>query len=307
MTASTTTPVRDAVLVGLGRMGVPMGVHLHAHLAGIGGGLVGHDVTDAAKQAASDAGIPLADDLPAAVSQADALVLMLPSSRHVESVLRDDALLAALRPGTVVVDMGSSEPLSTRALADDLARLDVTLVDAPVSGGVVGAVAGTLTVMAGGDDHVVERVLPLLGSVGRVVRTGAVGSGHALKALNNLLSATTLLISSEALQAGRRFGLDDDAMLSVINSSTGRSWSTEFKWPTFVVPETYDSGFAMSLLVKDMRIATDLARGLGLPSLLGEASLQRWADALDALGQDADHTEIARYAGQDGSSGEGTP
>jgi 3-hydroxyisobutyrate dehydrogenase len=289
-------PVRRAVLVGLGRMGVPMGVHLQAHVVGIGGGLLGYDVTDAAKQAASDAGIAVADDLPVAASQADALVLMLPSSRHVETVLRDDALLAALRPGTTVLDMGSSEPLSTRALAEELAARGILLVDAPVSGGVAGAVAGTLTVMAGGPDDVLGPVLPLLGSVGRVVRTGQVGSGHALKALNNLLSATTLLISSEALQAGRRFGLDDDVMLAVINSSTGRSWSTEFKWPTFVVPETYDSGFAMSLLVKDMRIATELARGLGLPAGLGEASLLRWADALEVLGQDADHTEIARYA-----------
>jgi 3-hydroxyisobutyrate dehydrogenase len=297
----TTTQVRRAVLLGLGRMGVPMGVHLKAHLAAQGGGLLGYDVSDAARTAAVDVGITLADGLAAAVAWADAVILMLPSSRHVESVLRDPDVVAALRPGTVVVDMSSSEPLSTRALAEELAARDVALVDAPVSGGVVGAVAGSLTVMAGGDDDVVERVLPLLGSVGRVVRTGAVGSGHALKALNNLLSATTLLISSEALQAGRRFGLEDDVMLSVINSSTGRSWSTEFKWPTFVVPETYDSGFAMSLLVKDMRIATDLARGLGLPAELGEASLQRWAAALERLGQDADHTEIARYAGEPGA------
>lgn len=282
------------LLVGLGRMGIPMGVHLRDRLVEGGGSLLGYDLSDAACAAARDAGIDVADDLVAAASGADLVVLMLPSSRHVEAVLRGDAG-DALRRGSVVVDMGSSEPLSTRALADELGGRAISLVDAPVSGGVAGAEAATLTVMAGGDAEVLDRVEPLISATGRVVRTGPIGSGHALKALNNLLSATTLLISSEALQVGRRFGLTDEVMLAVVNSSTGRSWSTEFKWPRFVVPETYDSGFAMSLLVKDMRIATSLARELDLPSELGEASMHRWAAALESLGQDADHTEIARY------------
>lgn len=134
--------------------------------------------------------------------------------------------------------------------------------------------------------------------MGKVVRTGEVGSGHALKALNNLLSGTHLLVSAEALAIGRRFGLSDDIMLEVINSSTGRSWSTQFKLPTFIIPETFNSGFAMSLLVKDMTIATELARELGLPSRLGEASQELWARALDDLGAAADHTEIARFAAE---------
>lgn len=293
--SAPTTAALTVVLVGLGRMGVPMGVHLRGRAQAGGGRLLGFDLSDAAREAAAAAGIDVVDDLVAAASGADVLILMLPSSHHVESVLRGDAG-AALRPGSVVVDMGSSEPMSTRALADELAARGIPLVDAPVSGGVVGAEAATLTIMAGGDSDILDHVEPLLSATGRVVRTGPVGSGHALKALNNLLSATTLLISSEAMHVGRRFGLTDEVMLSVVNSSTGRSWSTEFKWPRFVVPETYDSGFAMSLLVKDMRIATSLARGLGLPAELGEASLQRWADALDALGDGADHTEIARYA-----------
>ncbi|MGD9955317.1 MAG: NAD(P)-dependent oxidoreductase [Candidatus Nanopelagicales bacterium] len=285
----------SVVLVGLGRMGVPMGGHVRDHLAAHGGELVGYDLSPTARAAASSAGIAVVDDLDAAAAGADVLILMLPSSRHVESVLRGSAG-GALRAGSVVVDMGSSEPLSTRALAEELSARGIAMVDAPVSGGVVGAEAASLTVMAGGDDAVLDRVEPLLAATGNVTRTGAVGSGHALKALNNLLSATTLLISSEALHVGRRFGLTDEVMLAVINSSTGRSWSTEFKWPRFVVPESYDSGFAMALLVKDMRIATSLAEELGLPAELGQASLARWADALAALGDGADHTEIARYA-----------
>lgn len=283
--------------LGLGRMGVPMA----GHVAGaegvdvIGYDVIGYDVTAAARDRAAAAGLTVTASLEEAVDGADVVILMLPGSPQIEEVVGQIA--DSLAPGTIVMDMSSSEPLSTRRLAEDLSARDVSMMDAPVSGGVVGAEAGTLTIMAGGEDALIDRVEPLLTTMGRVIRTGAVGSGHALKAINNLLSGTTLLISSEALHAGRQFGLTDEVMLSVINTSTGRSWSTEFKWPTFVVPETYDSAFAMALLVKDMQIAVSMARALGLPSVLGEASLERWRAALETLGAQADHTEIAKFAG----------
>lgn len=276
--------------LGLGRMGVPMAAHLAA-----GADVIGYDVTAEARDLASEQGLSVTASLEEAVNGADVVVLMLPGSPQVEAVVGQVAHLLAA--GTVVMDMSSSEPLSTRRLAEELSARGVAMLDAPVSGGVVGAEAGTLTIMAGGEDALVDRVEPLLVTMGRVIRTGAVGSGHALKAINNLLSGTTLLISSEALHAGRQFGLSDEVMLSVINTSTGRSWSTEFKWPTFVVPETYNSAFAMALLVKDMQIAISMARDLGLPSVLGEASLERWRAALESLGAQADHTEIAKFVG----------
>jgi 3-hydroxyisobutyrate dehydrogenase len=195
----------------------------------------------------------------------------------------------------VLVDMGSSEPLRTRAVAEQVAARGATMIDAPVSGGVSGATKGTLTIMVGGPDEAVAGVEPLLALLGRVRHVGPVGAGHALKALNNLMSAAHLLASSEALLAGERFGLDPAVMLDAVNSSSGRSGSTENKWPNFVLPETYDSGFALALMVKDIRIALGLAEATGAPSALITRTVELWGEAATALAPDADHTEIVRW------------
>lgn len=279
--------------IGLGNMGLPMA----RRLVDAGVGLRGFDRSAAAITAARAAGVEVSDSLESAAQDADVLLLMLPSSDVVDAVLADPALQSVLSAGVIVLDMSSSDPLRTRALAERLAERGATLVDAPVSGGVAGAVAGSLTIMTGGPDEDIDRVEPLLRAMGSVRRTGPVGSGHAVKALNNLLSATHLLVSSEAVRAAIAFGLDPGVVLDVINSSSGRSFSTEYKWPTFVLPESYDSGFALRLLVKDAGIAVDLARSLGLPSSLGEAALALWTEAAGLLPEDADHTEIARVAG----------
>jgi 3-hydroxyisobutyrate dehydrogenase len=278
--------------LGLGNMGLPMAVRLRDACFEVRG----FDPSPVAAQRAIEAGLDVAADLAAAVTGAEVVLLMLPSSDVVEAVLADPAVRPALGPGVTVLDMSSSDPVRTRALAATVAETGATLVDAPVSGGVAGATRGTLTIMAGGAAEAVDRVEPLLSALGTVKRTGPVGSGHALKALNNLLSATHLLVSSEAVLAGQRFGLDPEVMLEVINSSSGRSFSTEYKWPTFVLPETFDSGFALRLLVKDATIAVELARAVGLPSRLGEAALELWREAAEVLPPEADHTEIARFA-----------
>ncbi|WP_342660467.1 2-(hydroxymethyl)glutarate dehydrogenase [Rhodococcus ruber] len=277
--------------IGLGNMGAPMA----QRLLEAGHRVIGYDTSADALRVLSEEGGVAASSAASAASDADVTVLMLPNSEVVEAVL-DSGLAAALKPGSILMDMGSSEPLRTRALATKLSReRSVELVDAPVSGGVKGAVAGTLTIMVGGREYSVARVTPILERLGRPVAVGDVGAGHALKALNNLLSATHLLVSSEALHVGARFGLDPEIMLDVINASSGRSGSTQSKWPDFVLPQTYDSGFALMLMLKDMRIATGLARQMGLPSLLGEEAVAQWARASEALGPSADHTEIARW------------
>jgi 3-hydroxyisobutyrate dehydrogenase len=150
--------------------------------------------------------------------------------------------------------------------------------------------------MVGGDADDVSDCRPLLETLGgEVTRVGDPGAGHALKALNNLLSATSLLASAEVLDAARRFGLDPAVVLEVVNRSSGRSWSTEHKLPSFVLPETFDSGFALKLMLKDMRVAIGLARATGAPATLGEAVVELWAQAAAVLPADADHTEIARW------------
>jgi 3-hydroxyisobutyrate dehydrogenase len=276
--------------VGLGHMGLPM-----ARLLGRAGHDVrGYDASAEARAQAADAGVPVVESL-AEAAAADVVVLMLPSSSVVRRVVDDPEFAGAVRAGALLIDMGSSEPMATRELATALAERGVRMVDAPVSGGVRGAEEGRLTIMAGGSVTDVEAARPLLSLLGRIVHAGPVGAGDAVKALNNLLSATHLWVTSEAMLVGQRFGIDPEVMLSVFNGSSGRSGSTDNKWPNFILPGTYDSGFGLRLMVKDMRIATDLARSCGLPSRLGEEALGLWAEAADGLDETADHTEVARY------------
>ncbi|MBE1535483.1 NAD(P)-dependent oxidoreductase [Actinomadura algeriensis] len=289
---SDRAPIRTVGFVGLGHMGRPMS----RRLAEAGLRVLGHDPAP-----------PPADRLPAglelvgspadAARGAGAVVLMLPNSDIVEGVV--DGLLDALEAGSALIDMGSSRPLSTRKVADRAAERGVAFVDAPVSGGVKGAENGTLTIMAGGAAADVERVRPVLDVLGgAVVHAGDVGAGHALKAFNNLLSASHLLATAEVMRAGSRFGLDPAVMIDAINRSSGRCASTEVKWPNFVLNERYDSGFGLSLMLKDMRIAAELAEAQGAPLAFGRAAVDLWAAAAEDLGPDADQTDIARWSGR---------
>jgi len=279
--------------VGLGNMGGPMSVRL----ARAGYQVQGFDIAASARQALSEAGGAAAEHLGYAIRGAPVVILMLPDSDTVEATVHDGQF--APEPGAVVVDMGSSEPLRTRALAEELADRGVVLVDAPVSGGVARARTGELTIMTGGEPAHLERIEPILTHLGHSIRAGSVGSGHAIKALNNLLSATHLLVTSEAILAGERFGLDPQTMLSIFNTSSGRSGSTENKWPSFIVPGTFDSGFGLRLMLKDMRIATRLADEVGAPDPLGHAATDLWAEAAEALDRSADHTEIVTWLRKD--------
>nr|MDT0660715.1 NAD(P)-dependent oxidoreductase [Micromonospora sp. DSM 115978] len=279
--------------IGLGNMGGPMS----ARLVRAGYPVRGFDLAPAARRALADAGGTAVETLADAVRGASTVVLMLPSSDVVAATVHDEGFAA--EPGTTVIDMSSSEPLRTRALAAELAQRRVTLVDAPVSGGVSRARTGELTIMTGGDPADLSRIEPLLAHLGSPVRAGAVGSGHAVKALNNLLSATHLLVTSEAILAGERFGLDPRTMLSIFNTSSGRSGSTENKWPNFVLPGTFDSGFGLRLMLKDMRIAVGLADQVGTPDPLGRAATDLWARAAEALDGTADHTEIVNWLRKD--------
>lgn len=274
--------------VGLGHMGVPM----TARLVEAGHEVRGFDVDPAARARAQAA----VESLPEAAAGVDVVVLMLATSAIVRQVVLDEGLLDAVDSGALVVDMGSSDPTQTRELAAEAGRRGVRYLDAPVSGGVVGAEAGTLTIMAGGTEEDLDSCRPIFEAVGaKIVHAGPVGAGHALKALNNLLSATNFLITLEAVTAGARFGLDPKVMVDAINDSTGRSWATEHKVPQFVEPRSFTSGFAMRLMVKDIQTARELARATDSPFVLGDAAVALWEQAADALPDDADHTEIALW------------
>jgi len=281
--------------VGLGRMGRPMA----ARLRGAG---FGADVFDAQRAAAEEFvarhGGTLAPSLAEIGRRSDVVITMLPDGETVRRVVAGDgdALLAGLRPGAVLVDMSSSAPLGTAALGRLLAERGIGMLDAPVSGGVPRAETGTLSIMVGGEPALVERCRPLLDAMGnRVFATGPLGSGHAVKALNNLVSAAGLVAAAEALLVGRRFGVDPEVMLEVFNASTARNNSTELKFRPYVFSRTFASGFALDLMVKDLGIALELAASTGTPARLGDACHQMWRAARDDLGAGADHTEVVRW------------
>jgi 3-hydroxyisobutyrate dehydrogenase len=204
-------------------------------------------------------------------------------------------LAAHLSRGSIVIDMSSSNPSVTREIGLQMKETGIDFIDAPVSGGVKRAIDGSLAIMVGGESAVIARVRPLLLTMGKVIiETGMLGSGHAMKAINNYVSAAGLLAACEALKVGADFGIAPERIIAVLNASTGKNNSTENKMMQFVVSKQFNSGFSLGLMRKDITIATDLSKRLGSKTLLGETLLKSWADAEAKLGSAADHTEIFR-------------
>jgi 3-hydroxyisobutyrate dehydrogenase len=287
--------------IGLGNMGWPMA----RNVARAGFPLTVRDADRDRQQRFADAHGCRAGDEPSAFLTADVVVTMLPTGRIVREVMREWAggLGHALARGAIVVDMSSSDPVGTRELAAALARNSVTVIDAPVSGGVPKAQAGTLAIMVGGDDdRAIERVRPLLQAMGqKLFRTGPVGSGHAMKALNNYVAAAGYTAGAEALIVGRKFGLDPATMVDILNASTGRNFSTEYTLKEHVLPGKFATGFALGLLAKDVAIAADLAEAIGIDAPQCRLIRQMWADAANAMGSGPDHSvAITRWAQANG-------
>lgn len=282
--------------IGLGTMGQPMVRNLARSVP-----VAVYDANaDAITAAAQNDGVTALGQL-ADAADADVVILMLPNSTVVERVLGDpgdpSSLAGRLRAGALVVDMGSSAPPATQELAERLRKRQVGMVDAPVSGGPRKAGTAELTIMAGGSADDYERALPLLRAMGTsVTHVGAAGSAHALKALNNLLSAIGLVGALEVLTAGTKFGLDPRTMLDVINRSTGRNQSTEVKIGPEVLDGRFQVGFSLPLTVKDITTALDLSTSLGLSPEVSQACVRFCQAALAGLGGDnPDQSEIARY------------
>jgi 3-hydroxyisobutyrate dehydrogenase len=229
-----------------------------------------------------------------AAEGADLLVTMVPNGGDVRDAVLDT--MPALKAGAVVVDMSSSDPAGTRALGTVLRKNRIGMVDAPVSGARFKAKDGTLAIMVGGDKAAVSRVMPVLRTMGtEIFHCGPLGAGHAVKALNNYLGAAGTLAGFEALLIAQRFGLDPKPMLEAINASTGRNSTTVRKIPQDILTGAYASGFKLSLMTKDVGIAAELARGLGLKVPFLKETLKHWKAAQKQLSRNADHTEIYKY------------
>jgi len=277
-------------VIGLGNMGVPMG----ACLIQAGYAATGFDPLESARQKFVAVGGRVANDIATAVAAAEVVIMLLPNGRIVREAV--SAMRAHLRAGAILVDMSSSDPIGTRALGEELIAAGTAFIDAPVSGGVKRAVTGTLAIMVGGDGATIDRVQPLLATMGgSIFRTGALGSGHAMKALNNYVSAAGLVAAVEALQIGRKFGLDPALMADVLNASSGKNNTTELKLKQFIISETFDDGFPLRLMAKDVRTADDLAHALGIATPLADLCAGLWEGAARELKERANHTEMLRY------------
>jgi len=281
--------------VGIGAMGWPMA----ANLIKAGFAL---QVADAragqASKFAAEVGGKAAASLRALGEASDVVITMLPTSKDVRSVILDaDGVAAGLRPGAIVIDMSSGVPAETAAIAERLAAMGVAMLDAPVSGGVRKAVTGELAIMVGGDSKVALEIDPVLRAMGKsVIRAGGIGSGQAMKALNNLVSAGGFLIAIEALLVGKKFGLDPAVMVDILNASTGMNNSTQVKLKQFVLSGSYGSGFALDLMVKDIGIALDVAKDLDVNAPFAALCRNIWSAAQADLGAGRDHTELAKFA-----------
>jgi 3-hydroxyisobutyrate dehydrogenase len=239
------------------------------------------------------------DSLRQLAEMSDVVVTMLPTSAIVERVIAtgNDSVLAGMKPGTIVIEMSSGVPSVTQILAQRVAELGGHLIDAPVSGGVPRAKSGELAIMVGGEDAVIDRAMPVLQAMGTsVLRTGAAGSGQAMKALNNLVSAGGFLIGIEALLIGSRFGLDPAVMVDVLNAATGMNNSTQKKFKQFVLSRSFASGFTLDLLVKDLSIAMQVGRESATATPFAAHCRELAAAAAAMLGPGADHTEFAKLS-----------
>ncbi len=282
--------------IGLGNMGYPMAKRLAAagyklHVADLN--------PEAVEKFCAETGALATTKLAELGERSRVVVTMLPDGKAVRKVLMDqNGAVHGMKPGTILIDMSSCSPVDTRVLSQELKAKGFDLIDAPVSGGVVKAVSGGLAIMAGGEAEAIAACKPLLDNLGKVFATGASGSGHAMKAINNFLSATTLAITSEAVIAGTKFGLDPKVIVDIINASTGRSNSSEHKFPTFILPRTFNSGFYLGLMAKDLRFAKALNEAVGAPHTFIDAISALYDDAEKELGFQADNCDIHKYLEQ---------
>lgn len=281
--------MRQVGFIGIGTMGTPMA----ANLVRKGFAVTLFDAAPGrAAQVAGELGCAAASTL-AGLAACECIVTMLPDGKVVQEVLtraQDGALLKAVKPGTVFIDMSSSEPLLTRETGAVLARHGLALVDAPVSGARPRAEAGTLAIMIGcASAQLLERVRPVLAAMGnQLFELGGPGNGHAMKAINNMIGGATMVAVAEGLALGEAFGLDPGAMVDVLNVSTGRSFVTELVAKEHVIPGRFATGFALGLLAKDVRIAADLGEGIQLDLPMFRLARERFAMAREAEGAGSD-------------------
>lgn len=280
--------------LGLGAIGRPMARHVAAKFAGTR--VWNRTASKAASFAAEHGAVHAATPADAARG-AEVVITCFPVSADVEALLDGpDGLLSTLGSGSTLVDCTSGDPATSKRIAARLAERGIGFLDAPVSGGVVGAEAAALTVMVGGDAATLERVRPALEAFGkRIVHCGGVGAGDAVKAVNNALLAQHIIGTAEGLTALERAGVDPALAIDVINNSSGRSNASMNLFPERVLTKAYPRTFRLALLDKDVGIALQVARDAGVAAPMLELASRHYRDARAAMGEEVDHVEIVKW------------
>jgi 3-hydroxyisobutyrate dehydrogenase len=280
-----------------------MGTPMAANLAKAGYRLVIYDI-DSRRTAefASTHEVEVAGSLSDLGLQCGTIITMLPDDKAVRKALcgekenEQNCVLANLKTGATVIDMSSSSPVSTRELGALFEARGIRFIDAPVSGGVKRAITGELAIMVGGDARVMEECRPMLEKLGnQIFYAGPLGAGHAIKALNNYVSAAGLVAACEAVIVGKRFGLDPGVIVDILNASSGMNNTTKVKMKQFMLSGAFNAGFTTGLMAKDLRTAAEVARAVGGPSRLAEHCAGTWNEAEQALGYASDHTAIYQF------------
>ena len=290
--------------VGIGAMGTPMA----GNLARAGYRVVVFDLdTTRAEKLAGEHGITMAMDLADLGAASNIIITMLPDGKAVRTALCGDndsfknCALERAKNNTLVIDMSSSTPMGTRELGDVLAKRGLQFIDAPVSNGVKGAVAATLSIMVGGDRAIFERLKPMLEKMGnQIYYAGPLGAGHAIKALNNYVSAAGLIAACEAMHAGEAFGIDPNVIVDIINTSSGMNNTTRNKCKQYMLSGAYNAGFSAGLMAKDVRTALEIAEAMKTSTAFAKPTAEVWNAMEQKLGFIADHTEMHRFLSKTG-------
>jgi 3-hydroxyisobutyrate dehydrogenase-like beta-hydroxyacid dehydrogenase len=285
-------PAKETIgFIGTGRMGGPMA----ARLLDAGYALTVYDAQPDAAKALVDRGARLAKSPAEVASGADIVLASLPTPDIVKQVaLGPNGIMAGNR-ARIVIDLSTTGPGAAKLIAEGLKPRDMTLVDAPVSGGVRGAVNGTLAVMVSCPKATFEEVEPILKHFGKLFYTGdKPGTAQTAKLANNLMAAAALVITSEAVAMGVKGGVDAKVLIDIINASSGRNSASEDKFPRAVLPGTFDFGFTTGLSYKDVRLCVDEAEAMGVPMVCGAVVRQMLAITNAKFGASSDFTSIAK-------------
>ena len=284
--------------IGTGRMGAPMA----GHLLTAGYPLVVHDLHPGAARPLVERGAEWAASPAEVARQVETIITIVPSSREVEAVV--GTMLPALGPRHLLVEMTTADPSSTRRLAKDVAARGAAMIDAPVSGGVRGANEATLSIMVGGDAADLERARPLLEKLGKkIFHVGGIGTGHAMKLVNNVTSAACLLATAEAVVVALRAGIDPARAVEILAASSGRSNASEWKFPQSILTGRFDAGFTIALMNKDLAGFMRLADETGVEAPVAAAAAEYFRRAMQGPLAAEDHTAIVKLLGWPGGEG----